>query len=269
MSLEETISGIQENLRQGRFRNEAAVSQGVILPMLQALDWSVFNPSLVFPQYPTEGREAVDYALCSSNGQPLVFLEAKRVGTVDDDAETQLFRYAFQRGVPLLILTDGQEWDFYVPYGQGTYKERRVYRLDLLERDLKECSYRLQRYLSNSNVLNGSAFDNARADYDDAFRQRQIDEALPSAWKRLIEEADESLVEALAKKVAKCAVTNLTQRFAPISFRTGLCLSNLPNPIVLGLSDNNRNVSPRRAQLFRKSASSCVVTTTHVPMLLG
>ena len=272
IALVDTISQIQNNLREGRIPNEAAVSQSVVLPILKSLEWPVFDPSVVIPQYQVAEhpeRRVVDYALLKPDEHLAIFVEVRKVGGIDATGERQLFDYAFHTGVPLAVLTDGQEWNFYLPLEQGGYQDRQVYKFDLLNRDIEECSYRLHRYLFKGAVLEGSALENMRADLRDSARQGKIKETLPRAWESLISEADDSIVEALAKKVAKCAVTNLTQRFAPISFRTGLCLSNLPNPIVLGLSDNNRNVSPRRAQLFRKSASSCVVTTTHVPMLLG
>ena len=200
MALDETISQVQENLRKGRFPSEAAVSTGAVLPILNALGWQVFNPSVVTPEYTVEGRR-VDFALCRSNGQPVVFLEVKRVG-VAESGERQLFEYAFHRGVPLAVLTDGQEWNFYLPAGEGNYQDRRVYKLDLLERDLSECSYRLGRYLSHEDVASGVAFENAQSDYKDANREREIERILPQAWDALLSEADDLLVEILADKVA-------------------------------------------------------------------
>jgi hypothetical protein len=38
----------------------------------------------------------------------------------------------------MAVLTDGQEWHFFLPTEQGDYGERRVYKLDLLERDPQE-----------------------------------------------------------------------------------------------------------------------------------
>lgn len=200
MSLDDTISQVQENLRKGLFPSEAAVSTGAVLPILNALGWQVFNPSVVTPEYTVEGRR-VDFALCRSNGQPVVFLEVKRVG-VAESGERQLFEYAFHRGVPLAVLTDGQEWNFYLPAGEGDYQDRRVYKLDLLERDLSECSYRLNRYLSYADVSSGVAFENAQSDYRDVNREREIDRILPQAWDALLSEADDLLVEILADKVA-------------------------------------------------------------------
>ena len=50
-----------------------------------------------------------------------------------------MFQYAFHEGVQFVILTDGQEWDFFLPAEQGDYAERRVYKLNIIERDLEEC----------------------------------------------------------------------------------------------------------------------------------
>ena len=195
-----SIAKIQSRLREGQLPDEAAVSTGVVLPVLQELGWPVFEPSVVFPQYQVEGRR-VDYALCNSNGQPVVFIEVKRVGMAAA-GERQLFEYAFHKGVPLLVLTDGQEWSFYLPYGQGGYQDRRVYKLDIQERNAAECCHRLQRYLSRDNVLEGDAFEYAREDHEAADRQRQIEQTLPLAFGRLLEEADDSLVNSLAAKVS-------------------------------------------------------------------
>ncbi len=199
MDLEVTISQVQDKLRKGRFPNEAAVSNGAVLPILNALEWPVFDTAVVFPEYTVEGR-CVDYALCRHDGQPVGFLEVKRVGLANS-GERQLFEYAFHKGVPLAVLTDGQEWNFYLPGEQGDYQERRVYKLDLLERDTSECSTRLNRYLSYSDVVSGVAFDNARSDYRDVSRQREIERILPQAWANLLSEADEALVASLAEKV--------------------------------------------------------------------
>ncbi len=59
-------------------------------------------------------------------------MEVKQPG-VAGRADRQLFEYAFHEGVPLAILTDGTTWPVYVPALQGSYDDRRVYLLDLLD----------------------------------------------------------------------------------------------------------------------------------------
>ena len=92
--------------------NLQRVSQGIVLPTLQLLGWAVFDISVVIPEFSIEGRR-VDYALCHSANKPSVFVEVKKIGFTAG-ADRQLFEYAFHLGVPMAILTDGQEWSFYL-----------------------------------------------------------------------------------------------------------------------------------------------------------
>ncbi len=194
--LNELLPRIIESLRQGRYINEAAVSQGIVLPILDALGWPVFDTGSVAPEYSLEGRR-VDFALLDANRRPRAFIEVKRPGQAEG-ADRQLFEYAFHSGVPLAILTDGQEWGIYLPAEEGTYDERRVYKLDLLAREINISTERLSRYLLCADVLSGSALEAARTDYRDAARIRLIQKALPTAWNRLLREPDELLLELLA-----------------------------------------------------------------------
>ncbi|MDQ3928799.1 MAG: hypothetical protein M3328_06595 [Chloroflexota bacterium] len=101
----------------------------------------------------------------------------------------------------MAILTDGQEWHFFLPGEQGDYGERRVYKLDILERDSDESVSRLQRYLDYGAVCSGEAIDAAKRDYRNIARERQIRATLPEAWTKLIADGDELLIELIADKV--------------------------------------------------------------------
>lgn len=199
MAVSNHIEKVKNGLREGRFTSEAAVSQGILLPALHELGWPVFDTSIVIPEFSVEGRR-VDYALCHPENRPSVFVEVKKVG-LSEGADRQLFEYAFHLGVPMAILTDGQEWSFYLPGEQGRYDERRVYKLDLLERDISEAVSRLERYLSYSNVCSGAALKAARSDYQDVARIRVIEGNLPKAWIALLKEQDSLLLDLLAEKV--------------------------------------------------------------------
>lgn len=193
------VEEIIQNIKDGLFVNEAAVSQGIIQRILQALDWNVYNPRIVCPEYSLSGGR-VDYALCHPIDKPMVFIEVKQIGKLDG-AERQLFEYAFHQGVPMAILTDGAEWHFFLPAEQGNYDERRVYKLDLLERDSDEIVNRFQRYLKYQNICNGSAIENARQDYKNIAKEREINNTLPQAMLKLIYDCDEILVDLLKEKV--------------------------------------------------------------------
>ncbi|WP_333797934.1 hypothetical protein [Rheinheimera sp.] len=198
MSIAKHIENVKERLRRGEYTSEAAVSQGIVLKTLNELNWPVFDTSIVIPEYSLENRR-VDYALCHPANRPSVFIEVKKVG-FSDGADRQLFEYAFHLGVPMAILTDGQEWSFYLPGEQGRYDERRVYKLDLLERDVEEAVSRLQRYLQYQRVCSGESLRSAREDYQNVARGREVENVLPKAWLALLEEPDSLLLELLAEK---------------------------------------------------------------------
>ncbi len=101
----------------------------------------------------------------------------------------------------MAILTDGQEWSFYLPGEQGLYDERRVYKLDLLERSTEEAGKRLDRYLAYKRVCTGDALSAARSDYKSVSRDREISATFPKAWSALLEEQDSLLLDLLAEKV--------------------------------------------------------------------
>jgi len=200
MGIDKNLERIREELRQGKFTSEASVSLGIIIPTLRELGWPVFDTSIVIPEFSIEGRR-VDYALCHPANRPSVFIEVKRVG-LSEGADRQLFEYAFHQGVPMAILTDGQEWRFYLPSGQGRYEDRIVYKLDLIERSTDEAEKTLKRYLSYDNVCSGDALEAASSDYQNVARHRVIENFLPKAWTALIREQDSLLLEMLSEKVA-------------------------------------------------------------------
>jgi hypothetical protein len=84
---------------------------------------------------------------------------------------------------------------------QGTYDERRVYKLDLFEREPSEAAAKLTQYLSLSNIKSGQALDSAREEYRNRNRAAQARAAIPAAWQELVGKGDELLVELLASAV--------------------------------------------------------------------
>jgi predicted type IV restriction endonuclease len=195
----EDLLDIRTGIKAGRYVNEATVSQGIVQRLLNALGWPVYDTEVVAPEYSLGARRA-DYALCHPPREPVILIEVKQVGQ-SKGADRQLFEYAFHRGVPIAILTDGQEWNFFLPTEQGDYGERQLYKLDILEREPQETERSLKRYLEYEAVRSGQAIEAARRDYRDAARKRRAERTLPDAWTKLIESEDELLLELLSDKV--------------------------------------------------------------------
>lgn len=201
MSLRESIEAIRSNLRRGIYQNEAQVSQGIVRRLLAELGWDTFDPELVIPEFAVPGGR-VDFALCHPRGRPLIFIEVKQQSTMEG-ADKQLFRYAFEQGVPIAVLTNGREWHFYLPSGSGSLDDRRFYLLDLLGRDAAESESRLYRYLSFEEARSGGARSSALADYEGRTREAEAERALPRALRALVDDADELFVDLVAEKAAE------------------------------------------------------------------
>jgi predicted type IV restriction endonuclease len=193
MTLVTTIGSIAERIHKNSYRNETDVREAIVNRVLYELGWDIYDPSAVRREYTVDKRR-VDYALFTSTSAPAVFIEVKAPNS-GDDGDRQLFEYAFHQGTPFAILVNGREWSFYLPAEQGNYSERRVQKLDLLERDPKDSARVLERYLSFDRVRGGSAHSDARADYQSAARQREAEKTIPRAWQDLISQPDELLIE--------------------------------------------------------------------------
>lgn len=198
-ALTTTIADIRDRLRRGEFPDEAKVSQGIVMRVLNDLDWPVFDTTVVTREYSIQGRR-VDYALIGKFRTPSVLLEVKRVGNIEV-GEEQLFAYAFRQGTPIIVLTDGRSWRLYLTTGEGVFEDRRFAAVDLVEGDPEQGASTLRRYLSREAVLDGQARKRAEADLDSRWRQRKAEEALPSVWKRLAEDRDGALVELVRSRV--------------------------------------------------------------------
>ncbi len=178
--------------------SEEAVKHGAILPVLQDLGWSVFDPNECRPEYGPSWK--VDYAL-SLKGKPRIFIEAKAISSpLSPDNQLQLCNYTSQHGVPLAILTNGKSWEFYLALTEGLFYERKVYSIELDHQDIDEAAGRIVKLLSRSRVESGEAEAYAKRLHESHLRDAAIDAALPKAWERLFRDPDSILVDYLAEE---------------------------------------------------------------------
>ena len=182
----------------GLYPNERAVSTSIVVPILRSLGWDDSDPAQVMPEY-TNPRGRVDYALSPSRNTPSVFVEVKRVGQTAD-ADRQLFEYAFHKGAQIAVLTDGRMWNFYLPGQHGSYEDRRVYQLDIVERETAEIVLRFRRYLDRGRVAVGGALSDAQRDYHASASRRAAELTLPKAWAQLLTEPDGLLIDLLRER---------------------------------------------------------------------
>ena len=205
-TLTETIGDLRARLGRGEYGDEAKVSQGIVMRVLQDLGWPVFDTGVVVREYSIRGRR-VDYALVGKFGKPTVLLEVKRVGKIEA-GEQQLFEYAFHGGAPIVVLTDGRNWWLYYTFGEGDHRDRRFAAVDLQDGDPRRNADLLLRYLQREAVLDGEARKRAETDLEARWKQRTAVEALPAVWNSILDETDGPLVELVRQRVeSECGVS--------------------------------------------------------------
>ncbi|ASJ15767.1 restriction endonuclease [Thermococcus chitonophagus] len=125
--------------REVYLRNEEAVKQHLILPLLEELGWKIDDPSEVRPEEKTgEGR--ADYALVKG-GRVVAFLEAKNLNINISKAVPQLAKYCFDMGVEVGIVTNGARWLVVNAFEPGRdVTERVVGSIDVLSEPIERLS---------------------------------------------------------------------------------------------------------------------------------
>lgn len=205
-ALSETIRDIRIRLGRGEYGDEAKVSQGIVMRVLQDLGWPVFDTGVVVREYSIRSRR-VDYALVGKFAKPAILLEVKRVGRIEV-GEQQLFEYAFHGGAPIVVLTDGRNWWLYYTFGEGDHRDRRFAEVDLQDADPRRNADLLLRYLQREAVLDGETRKRAETDLEARWKQRTAVEALPAVWNSILDETDGPLVELVRQRVeAECGVS--------------------------------------------------------------
>ena len=179
--------------------SEQATREMAVNPVIGALGWDTFNPSEVAREHPVRGGK-VDYCLRGPRG-PLVLIEVKRTGTELSEHQEQLLGYAFREGVPLAALTDGLIWWLYLPTAEGSWEQRRFYRIDFCEQNAARAAAALHRFLNREGLVEGIALDEARREFESQERDRRVRATLQDAWRQVLCDPESLLSELLAEKV--------------------------------------------------------------------
>ncbi len=96
---------------------EEAVKTAIVLPFLSALDYDVFNPGEVIPEFTADAvgkkGEKVDYAI-KVDGEIRILVECKPITTNLDKVHlAQLYRYFSVTSAKFAILTNGRVFHFH------------------------------------------------------------------------------------------------------------------------------------------------------------
>ena len=140
--LVQVIETIQQRIRvhgDTLRQNETRTRMALIDPLLTALGWDVADPGLVTAEYDVSGRRA-DYALRTAGNIPAATLEAKKLGESLEPHRMQMLNYSNAAGIRFAGLTDGNSWEFYEIFKQGTLEERRILEVSIASDSAFQCA---------------------------------------------------------------------------------------------------------------------------------
>jgi len=118
---------------------EEATKNALIMPMLQALGYDVFNPLEVVPEFicdiGTKKGEKIDYAIMSNN-EPILLIECKHWNQALTLHDNQLLRYFHVSKAKFGLLTNGIIYRFYTDLETPNKMDEKPF-LEINMQDLK------------------------------------------------------------------------------------------------------------------------------------
>lgn len=176
-------------------KNETAVREQIILPILRSLGWDTESPKEVHP----EDRSDVgspDYTL-RSDGRSVVTIEVKKraVDVALPGALEQAHRYASAKGVGLCLATNGESWVLARSFEEGRDLRGRILWQALLSEGTIDDVAKKLSFVARANVANIDEFV-------------QLQDRIATEWDQLLDEPAPlvaSLVGLLNERIGKAS----------------------------------------------------------------
>ncbi|MCQ2372394.1 MAG: type I restriction endonuclease, partial [Akkermansia sp.] len=119
MELIDSLTQLSERIEriQDSIQTEEATKNALIMPVIQALGYNVFNPLEVVPEFTadvgTKKNEKVDYVIMRDD-KPSILIECKSINSpLSINHASQLYRYFACTEARIAILTNGIEYQFF------------------------------------------------------------------------------------------------------------------------------------------------------------
>ena len=133
---------------------EAIVRQAIVLRLLQAAGFDIWNPAEVIPEETDKAGFRPDLRLVAGKHQVVLELKGMNVGLHDKDYQ-QVAAYAGSKGIRWALLSDGRAWVVIDEHLPGPYTERAVLKLELNQNDPDEFVSDISELLKAKNLREG------------------------------------------------------------------------------------------------------------------
>jgi hypothetical protein len=192
----EFIKKIQSDNRLGSLE-EAAIKQSIILKMLSLLGWDPFNIDEIEPDYRV-GTGKIDFLLKSDKTNK-IFLNVKKDLANSQKLQEQLFQLATQKDIKIAILTNGVIWNFFLPLMDGSPEEKKFHVMEINKEEADNIAQGFSDFLLRKNVISGNTLKTAESLYLNRKKAMLVNEYLPKAWQKIINEPEKWLANIISK----------------------------------------------------------------------
>ncbi len=183
------------------FYDKSQIIQSVVLPVLSALKWEIFDVEEVFPNYPLSSGD-VDFSL-RLNNENKVFIMVGRPGEDMGKKLPALLNFSKEASTPIGILTDGIEWHFYLPLQEG--ERSKFFHINILMQDPEDITQRFVDFLAKDKVLKGKAQQNAEKIFKSRKKKSVVREALQKVMDEFLTAEVNPLTVSLSSEAEKIA----------------------------------------------------------------
>ena len=202
-AISRAVSGITA-IPPADLKSRASVAQGVVLRLLNAAGWDVFDLSQVMPGHRSGGTE-IGYALLtarSGSGEPpspRVLVEVRSPGENLEVTRTvnRLLGCCAKEGAPLGILTDGLRWRLFLHTAGEDQRDSSFCEIDLAG-DLDATAEDINRYLARDRVASGQAVRSAERLLQERNRDESSRQAIMEGWRQVVVGMDDGLLGLVA-----------------------------------------------------------------------
>lgn len=184
MEFHTSIANIANRIEtlKDKVTTEEATKTSFILPMLSALGYDIFDPTVVVPEFTADiGKkkgEKVDYAIMKDDN-PIILIEAKPHTENLDRHKSQLERYFTVTDSKFAILTNGIEYRFYSDIEKPNVMDQAPFLvidvLNLKDRDIKQLEKFSNEALDIDNILSMAGNKKYISGIKEIFKKEVVD----------------------------------------------------------------------------------------------
>jgi len=195
-NLNNFIEKIQSDERFKDF-DEAAVKQAIVLKIFSLLGWDPFNIDEIQPEY-SLNKEKVDFALKNKESIK-VFVSVKTDLSNFKKYIEILLGWSAQCNVQMAVFTNGLSWWFFLSSIEGSIDDKRFCTIETQEEKIEAINQKFSNFLLKENIISDSAIKLAEDIYNKRREEMLINEYLPKAWEKIMNEPDKWLVDIISQ----------------------------------------------------------------------